>query len=161
MKWNASDPARDNAARRLPRMAREFFTAGDAAARSTATPQEMHNFRLRTKRFRYTLEIFKPCYGDEIDLRLEPLRELQQHLGEINDSAVSRELLLGRTDLTSKQQQNIRRGLDTNAATAADAFRTFWAEAFGPARRREWLRYLAAAGAVKSAQTSRPPHEST
>ncbi|MEO7653555.1 MAG: CHAD domain-containing protein [Bryobacteraceae bacterium] len=145
MKWETSHSARNNAAHLLPRMAAEFFEAGEAAARPEATPQQMHTFRLRTNQFRYTLEIFKPCYDDRIGLLLESLRGLQQHLGEINDSAASADLLLERSDVSPRQRAAIRRSLDRSAALAADTFRAFWDETFRPTvLQEELLQYLAA-----------------
>ena len=97
-----------------------------------------------------------------MDFVLESLRQLQQHLGEINDSAASAAFLLERRDLNDRQRAAIRRSLGRSAALAAQAFRAFWDEHFRPAaRQKEVLQYLGAAGSVKSGRTSRPPREST
>jgi CHAD domain-containing protein len=169
MKWDAGKSAQENAATRLPVMARKFFTAGDAAARPEASPQQMHVFRLRTKQFRYTLEFFEPVYNERIEPALEALRQLQKHLGEINDCATTLDLLNERKDVGARLARALRESLDQKSAATAEEFREFWSEAFGAgARRREWLTLLKDAGtpaksgrALKSVRTSRPPREST
>ena len=51
----------------------------------------MHKFRLRTKRFRYTLEMFKDLYGPGMLKRIESLKQVQTYLGDINDCIVTSE----------------------------------------------------------------------
>ena len=48
----------ENAAVALPVLARKFFDADREAASPGASPKSLHRFRLMTKRFRYTLELF-------------------------------------------------------------------------------------------------------
>src|SRR5579864_1467532 len=44
----------------LPALARDFFEQGDEAAGAKAVPRVLHRFRLTSKKFRYTLELFTP-----------------------------------------------------------------------------------------------------
>jgi CHAD domain-containing protein len=47
--------------------------------------EQLHQFRLLAKRFRYTLELFQPVFGSEITRGVKALRGLQDRLGAIND----------------------------------------------------------------------------
>ncbi len=91
--WNAAEAAAENAARELPKVARAYFRDGRAMCRTESSSRTLHRFRLETKRFRYTLELFRPCYGPGLDRRLALLREVQTRLGEINDCAATAEML--------------------------------------------------------------------
>lgn len=81
-------PARSvaaNAREVLPKMARKYFQAGRDAVGGKRRTGELHAFRLETKRFRYTLELFRPVYGPQLDRYLKALRALQGALGKISD----------------------------------------------------------------------------
>jgi len=90
--WNPEQDVSGNARLVLPRLAAKYLRASRRLAEPN--PSALHAFRLKTKRFRYTLELFRSCYGPGFDQRLAALRKIQQHLGEINDCAATRRLLL-------------------------------------------------------------------
>lgn len=71
----------------LPLMEREWVEAGDKASKSKSY-STMHRFRILSKRFRYTLEMFP-----KTERQIEQLRTLQDQLGEINDCVVTRRLV--------------------------------------------------------------------
>lgn len=85
MKLKPSQSAAENARMVLPKMARKYFDAGRKVIGSERPPEELHAFRLETKRFRYTLELFRPLYDAELDRYLKALRELQGALGDVSD----------------------------------------------------------------------------
>src|ERR1700689_4817727 len=85
MKLKPSQSAEENARVVLPKMARKYFEAGRKAIEGKRPPDELHGFRLETKRFRYTLELFRPLYGPKLDRYLKALRELQSVLGKVSD----------------------------------------------------------------------------
>src|ERR1700681_3137835 len=64
--WNLDENSEENLRRILPALAEEFFDAGARAAVPGATLPDLHRFRLSSKRFRYTLELFEGFYGPEI-----------------------------------------------------------------------------------------------
>jgi CHAD domain-containing protein len=96
----------------LPRMEREWIEAGDKAAKSESYAT-MHRFRILSKRYRYTLEMF-PGTGP----RVEKLRELQDHLGGINDCVATRRLIRGHAPA--------KRALGEFLKVRERAFRAFW-----------------------------------
>jgi CHAD domain-containing protein len=85
MKLKPSQSAAENARVVLPKMARKYFEAGRKAIEGKRPPEQLHRFRLETKRFRYTLELFRPLYGPNLDRYLKALRELQGALGKVSD----------------------------------------------------------------------------
>ena len=109
--WDVSKTVAANASEKLPDLARAFFAAGGALADDRPALRALHRFRLLTKRFRYVLELFRPCYGPGLERRLETLRTLQQCLGEISDCRATEELLSERTDLRRADRQLLIRHL--------------------------------------------------
>ena len=91
--WKRKLSLRDNLQRTLPALATQYFEAGRDALAEGRTWQEMHAFRLLTKRFRYTLEIFQKAYGPGLEARIESLRSVQTQLGDINDCVVTAAML--------------------------------------------------------------------
>jgi CHAD domain-containing protein len=49
---------------------------------------EHHEMRIATKRLRYTLETFAPCYPNQLSQPLQTLRQLQDFLGQMHDCDV-------------------------------------------------------------------------
>ena len=136
--WKRSLPIRDNLRRRLPGMALEYFDAGRVALAPGKTWDEMHQFRLATKRFRYMLEIFRPAYGPALDMRIARLREIQTRLGDINDCVVTSGMIAA--DAGSEEVQE---KLAARAAAKTKKLRHYWTRRFdAPGERERWARYL-------------------
>lgn len=91
--WDQSASPAQNARRVLPGLLTAYVEEGRALTNSKPSPAELHRFRLATKRFRYTLELFRPCYGPGLETRLGSLRKIQQYLGEINDCVATERVL--------------------------------------------------------------------
>ncbi|MBC7928012.1 MAG: CHAD domain-containing protein [Bryobacteraceae bacterium] len=136
--WRGKQSVGDNLRTAMPQLADEWFTAGDEALVPGRTWDEIHQFRLLTKRFRYTLEIFRPAYGPSMVRRIEQLRGLQGLLGEINDAVVTAGLL---ADFPGNES-NRKRLLSKADKLLLDLFQ-LWAKDFSPATcRAGWKRYL-------------------
>jgi CHAD domain-containing protein len=141
--WDVSRTVTQNASEKLPELARGFFEAGRELAAKEPSFADLHRFRLLTKRFRYTLELFRPCYGPGLAARIESLRALQQDLGEISDCAATRDLLLKRDDLRPAQRDWLVGNLKMLATARIAKFRGRWQEEFGPpVREHWWINYL-------------------
>lgn len=143
-RWSESETLAANVQRVLPGLARKWFAAGAAAMQDGVGWPEMHDFRLLTKRFRYTLEIFQPLYGPSLEVRVRQLRKLQTYLGEINDCITTLELVPADAD-------EIRGALSARAEEKTAELRRFWAKQFeGEGRAAGWKQYLARyAGSAK------------
>ncbi len=130
---NAAPPAHDNwqIATRLPALAEDFFQTGDAAAAPHSNYQTLHRFRLRAKRFRYTLELFERFYGPEIAAAAKALKGVQDRLGAINDCVATINLLPEDPSAVIAIQER----LDQRTGD----FRSYWRRHF-PAQKRAWWR---------------------
>ena len=142
--WDDRSGAAVNARRELPTLATSYFTRVRALLAGDPSPAKLHRIRLLTKRLRYTLELFRPCYGPGLEARLAALRRIQQLLGEVNDSAAAGRLLSKSMNPTSPQRAHVLRFLEGRAAARAQEFRKDWAEVFdAPGQQQWWTTYLA------------------
>jgi CHAD domain-containing protein len=140
--WDPSKSGAENAKLVLPPLASQFFEAGRKVVEEEFAPADLHPFRLETKRFRYTLELFRPCYGAGLERRLTSLRQIQQYLGEISDCLTTRDLIKDKRAGGSRQTAFLG-FLNARAATRAAEFRQYWRETFDRAgQERWWTDYL-------------------
>lgn len=142
IEWSRRMGAAANARRVLPRLAGEFFSQVSAALASDPDAEQLHRVRLAAKQMRYTLELFRPCYGPALEERIESLRELQQILGEINDCAVTRRLVAA--NRPSPHRLRAERFLAARLRKKTAELRRRWAGDLGTdSQRRRWISYLA------------------
>jgi CHAD domain-containing protein len=135
-RWNPAASPAANAAAVLPALSRKFFKAGAAAARPETSWAELHQFRLRGKRYRYTLELFLPVYGPGLERRLDTLRRVQTVLGDINDY----ETLLAMPAVQSSP--SVVAWLEHRRRQKRRKFDQLWTEEFAPERQKRWIQYL-------------------
>jgi CHAD domain-containing protein len=138
-------------ASRLPALADDFFQAGDEAADPRATYHALHRFRLRAKRFRYTLELFERFYGSELASGAESLKGVQDRLGAINDCVTTIGLLRDDPSAVAAIQKRL--------VERTISFQTHWHSHFPPRKRAWWRRWLTeprapASGRVKATSTA-------
>jgi len=155
--WDPSTTAVQNARTYLPVLAEEFFAAGRKAARKTTKVEELHEFRLAVKHFRYTLELFRPFYGPALDQRLANLRRLQRHLGTITDCTTTRQVLLAAADSRRGPVKQLLRLLDETVNSGQRRFMKYWGANFSaPEVEIRWMRYLKVF-AGRARRTAGPP----
>ena len=130
--WTAS--VAENVKKALPQLAGEFFREGAAAAAALGDYETLHRFRLRAKRFRYTLEIFGSFYGARLTAKTPALRGLQDRMGAINDCVVVLQLE-GMDRAASAAVKNLLAERDA-------AFRKYWHQTFSSRSRDSWTRLL-------------------
>jgi CHAD domain-containing protein len=140
IKWDEKAGVSPNASRELPRMVTAYFSRVREVLAEDGTPRELHQLRLASKRLRYTLELFRPCYPKGLEERLDALKKLQDWLGEVNDAVASGRLL--RRAL--KRRPKVRKFLDDRAAQQAAGFNRYWKETFdAPGQEAWWTDFLA------------------
>jgi len=127
--WDEGVDAAANARTNLSPLLASYFTHMRKLLGKNPSPPELHRLRLETKKLRYTLELFRPCYGPGLETRLAQLRNLQRMLGEVNDSAATVQLL-GKSMRPSAERTRVETFLGTRAAEKAEAFRKHWTEVF-------------------------------
>ena len=134
MKWDQRAGVAANARRELPPMVSAYFSRVRDSLAEGATPRKLHRLRLASKRLRYTLEVFRPCYPAGLEHRLDALKKLQDWLGEVNDAVASARLLRG----ALKRRPKVRKFLEDRAAAQAAEFVRHWKEAFDAAGQEAW-----------------------
>lgn len=146
MKLNPSLSAAENARVVLPKMARKYFEAGRKAIQGKQPADQLHRFRLETKRFRYTLELFRPLYGPTMDRYLKSLRELQGALGHVSDCQAIQRVLAGDGELKKR--------LDTALKERLRELRQSWRAFDSDAQLKRWRSYLGGAHTKPRAKRS-------
>jgi len=143
IKWREDTGPAENARLRLPKLAKEYFAEVRDVLAANPAPPELHRVRLASKQFRYTLELFRPCYAAGLEQRIQALKQLQDLLGECNDAVAS----ISRVDAVLRRNRvergRIRKFLEALAAEKAQAFRKHWVEVFDASGCENWwVRYL-------------------
>jgi len=136
-RWSERKDAVENAKAVLPKLVKEYLAMGRKAANGKGSEEDLHQFRLATKRFRYTLEIFAPLYGPGLERWLKRLRAVQDALGEVQDChAVGSMSAL-------KKHRPMQEWLKRQSEKKTVAFQRLWAREFGGlSTERNWLAYL-------------------
>lgn len=127
----------DAAAREvLPAMARDYFQEGRKIVQHGADPDELHPFRLATKHFRYTLELFRDVYGPSLEEKLDLLKPVQSALGDVNDCVATADGF--------GENKEFRKYLKRRAGKKTRAFLDAWRDSFdAPGQEEAWVVYLA------------------
>lgn len=142
IKWNERSSVAANAARALPHMISRYFGKVRKALRTKASPADLHTLRLASKKVRYTLELFEPCYGAEFHTRMETFKDVQTALGYVNDAVTVRRMV-GDLMPHSARRKALRAYMKTRTAEKAEEFRVQWMEKFdAPGEERRWMEVL-------------------
>jgi len=56
--------------------------------------EELHNLRIAAKRLRYTLELFRFAFPNELAALIDEIKEIQEHIGNMHDADVMIERML-------------------------------------------------------------------
>jgi len=124
----------------LPGLAVEFFSRGGTLS-AYSPPEALHKFRLHGKRLRDIIELFHPCYGNEIDLLLRAILEIHRTLGEFNDLVTTRKMLTDRGFRESRPRLFV--DLDARIGEKVNHFLLIWNQNLAdPETQRRWCDYL-------------------
>jgi len=146
MKWKLSHNAMENAGAKLPRLAEKYFRAGREAAEKENTPKQLHRFRIETKQFRYSLELFLPIYGPTLDRHIASLRGIQDALGKVSDYQTIQEMLAGDKEFEARVQKARRKKINE--------FREEWKKFDSEGQLQRWKAYLTRAHSAGKRATS-------
>ncbi|MCU1259109.1 MAG: hypothetical protein JWO80_1994 [Bryobacterales bacterium] len=136
LEWSENAGALDNARAQLPMLAGDYFRAGRKLLGGKHSAKTMHKLRLRTKHFRYTLELFREVYGKSLEKRLELLKPLQDALGDLNDCATT-------LDLLGDHAPRVRSYLKKRSKEKIAKFEDYWRGTFdAPGQSEAWADYL-------------------
>ena len=132
--WNVDSTMAANLSAVLPGLVDEFFAAGKVAATATGDPAALHLFRLKTKHFRYTLELFASFYGEEFQAGLKSLKRVQDRLGDVNDCVSILPLLAGDAAAQAAVQKLL--------AKRVKEFAAHWKRTFPEKKLEGWRKWL-------------------
>src|SRR5258708_26462560 len=121
--WREETGPAENARLRLPKLAKKYFLEVRKVLAEDPKPPELHRLRLASKHFRYTLELFKPCYAAGLQERIEALKQGQDLLGDCNDAVASQLLLEKVLRPRRAEKTRVRKFLQARAVEKAEAFR--------------------------------------
>lgn len=137
LQWDPVATAPANARANLPVLAGGYFAAGRKLLKGKHSHKVMHKFRLRTKHFRYTLELFRDVYGPGLEKRLALLKPVQDALGELNDCATA-------AKLPGVDDPEVAAFLEKRMKKKIAQFASYWRETFdAPGAEEAWISYLA------------------
>ncbi|MCC6587455.1 MAG: CHAD domain-containing protein [Bryobacterales bacterium] len=135
--WDPELTPAENARAVLPKLTRKFLKAGECAIDPSTTWTGLHQFRLRGKRFRYTLELFEPLYSKGLAQRLASMRKVQTVLGDINDY----ETMLAMPAV--KKHRALVEWLNAHRDDKRSKFVALWKKEFAtPVAGKRWVEYL-------------------
>jgi CHAD domain-containing protein len=156
--WEAHQSPPHNARKHLAPLVRDWFAAGRKATEAGRTPHELHQFRLATKRLRYTLELFRGVYGRGLTWRLNALSQAQDMLGTSNDYHVTA-LGLEQRVLRDPALQPVYEQLERRASEKRGEFVHHWRRTFSPREvEARWVTYFRRnAGGRRTHAARRPP----
>jgi CHAD domain-containing protein len=144
IRWDDSVTAGENARLKLPALVERYFDDGRELVAGEASPDDLHQFRLKTKRVRYTLEFFRAWYGPGLAQRLASIRRLQSFLGDISDCATALALAQRILPGDSPDFGKVEAYLAGRSKRQAAAFQRYWRQVFDkPGEQRRWRNYLA------------------
>jgi CHAD domain-containing protein len=118
----------ETALRILPKMAADFLDRGNAAAQARLAPEKLHAFRIASKKFRYTLELFVPLYGTTLNAWLESVKAIQTVLGDINDCVTVAQIIAD-----YKDSGDTASWLRKRQRRKVEQFSRLWLKEFGDA----------------------------
>jgi len=142
--WNESASGADNARRHLPAIVAAYFAQGRELLAGKMKPSDLNGLRRSTGRLRYTIELFRSCYGPGLRARIAMLQRIQQVLGEVNDCAAAARMLADYSKKNSPQRERLSRFLEQRNMERIAEFRRIWMQEFdAPGQERAWSVYLA------------------
>jgi len=137
VKWDDEAGVAANARTELPRLVAVYFAQVRRLLAGNPRPARLHPLRVSGKRLRYSLELFRPCYGPGLEERLDALKQVQDILGEVNDS-VAGLAVIQQVMRRSPQRSKVERFALKRSSEKARAFRAHWQRVFDAEGREEW-----------------------
>lgn len=143
LSWMPDRSCAANASAILPELAAHYFRQGRAACTEGTAPEELHAFRLASKRLRYCLELFSEQYGPSLAARLEALRDIQGRLGALSDYDSTTRLLHSAEARDDAASLRLLTVLSVRQSDATESFLKSWKRHFDPPEvEDDWRNYL-------------------
>jgi CHAD domain-containing protein len=127
-----------------PRLVRRYFRKGSKLARRQAGPEELHRFRIRTKRLRYVAELYADLAPDHLRGTLRELRGIQEVLGSMQDQSMivayfERRLMDVRTPQRQTEYMRVLHRARMRQSLFREQFFRRWARLESQHTEKRWL----------------------
>ncbi len=143
IKWDSGKSVIENASTVLPLLVEPLFVSGRKLSNGKVSVKALHEFRLEVKRFRYTLELFRPLYGPALNKRLAELHRLQQMLGRVSDCAAIKAVLKQSRAARKARMPRLLKKLNAVEKERTAELLAYWKGTFDRTGEQElWVRYL-------------------
>jgi CHAD domain-containing protein len=76
-----------------------------------ASPEQLHDLRIRFKKLRYAIEFLRDVLGKPASLLIDDLKTMQDHLGNLNDAHLSCDLLTAQLARLENESQSLPIGV--------------------------------------------------
>jgi len=121
----------------LPHIAKKVFDQGKRVA-GAKSAGDLHDLRIATKKFRYTLELFAPFSAGALDRLQANLKLIQARLGDINDCETMREMMASHPEF-----EHFQVWLKKRRQRKTQQFRRDWQTHFGDRQTQQsWIKCL-------------------
>ena len=118
----------DLASRTLPRLANRLFAHGRSVSRGPTHIAQLHQLRIKAKKFRYALELFAPLREHALRVPIGHIKKLQTILGDVHDLEIVR-AKVSEQAAGKKLAAEIEKARDEKV----EEFRSYWAKEFAGA----------------------------
>ncbi|PWU02261.1 MAG: hypothetical protein C5B51_21070 [Terriglobia bacterium] len=119
----------------LRRLGKEYYRCGEKAAARGASGEELHEFRIFAKKFRYSIELFSSVYPGGLEEQTGQVKEIQSLLGTINDYNAVRTMVQ-----ESGKHPELQAALKKSQKQKVRKFRKLWTTQFpGSGDAKRWI----------------------
>jgi CHAD domain-containing protein len=130
-----------------PKLLRRYFRRGRKLIRRQAGPEELHRFRIRTKRMRYVTELYADLAPNPLRDALGELRGIQEVLGNMQDQSMivayfERRLMDVRTPQRQTEYMRVLHRARMRQSFFRTAFFQRWARLERIRAEKKWLAAL-------------------
>jgi len=127
-----------------PKLVRRYFRKGGKLARRQAGPEELHRFRIRSKRLRYVTELYADLAPDHLRGTLRELRGIQELLGSMQDQSMivayfERRLMDVRTPQRQTEYMRVLHRARMRQSFFREQFFRRWARLEAQRTEKRWL----------------------
>jgi CHAD domain-containing protein len=127
-----------------PKLVHRYFRKGGKLARRQAAPEELHRFRIGTKRLRYVTELYADLAPDHLRGTLRELRGIQEVLGSMQDQSMivayfERRLMDVRTPKRQTEYMRVLHRARMRQSLFREQFFRRWARLEGQRTEKRWL----------------------
>lgn len=163
VRWSATiragegSPIVENFPKTYPPLIERYFRRGRKLVRRKAGPEELHRFRIRTKRIRYITEIYEELAPRTLRAALREFRMIQGILGDMQDQSMviayfERRLMDVRTPRRQTEYMRVLHRARVRQAFFRESFFRRWTRLEAGRAEKRWLAGIKAPSSAPSSR---------